>query len=120
MSKTQTSKNTNSKKAVVTFASLTAVARTRATKSADGGRYSVKTRRLVIPADFAGKKCEVKSGGGVLVVVATKDGKYSCHPDQHFVTLPSGTVVADSNLTLEKTELADLPKEAVAYKLPNA
>ena len=117
MSKTQTSKNTNSKKAVVTFASLTAVARTRATKSADGGRYSVKTRRLVIPADFAGKKCEVKSGGGVL---ATKDGKYACHPDQHFVTLPSGTVVADSNLTLVKTEIPDLPKEAVAYKLPNA
>lgn len=122
MSKTQTSKNTNSKKSAVAFFEKNAVVRTRASKSGDGGRYNCKTRRLVIPASFAGKAVAVAVADGIVVVGG--DGNFKCHPSQHFVTLPEGTIDSKKSITLEKvalpTAVAELGDNAVAYKLPKA
>lgn len=115
------SKNsTNSKKSALAFFAENAVARTRASRSSEGGRYNVKTRRLVIPASFAGKSVGVAVAEGVLVVGG--EGGYACHPSQHFVTLPAGTVACEESVTLVKTDLpeavAELGEDAVAYLLP--
>ena len=121
MSKTQTSINTNSKSAMAFFES-NAVKRSRASKSSEGGRYNCKTRRLVIPASFAGESVAVAVADGIVVVA--KGGSFKVHPTQHFVTLPDGTVDSKDSVTLEKTDLPeavkDLGDDAVAYKLPKA
>lgn len=115
------SKNTNSK-AVLAFFSENAVARTRTSKSGDGGRYNAKTRRLVVPTKFSGRAVAVAVADGIVVVGG--EGSYKCHPTQHFVTLPAGTVDSAESVTLEKVDLptavASLGDDAVAYKLPTA
>lgn len=119
-------KNTNSKNSAVAFFEKNAVARTRASRSSDGGRYNCKTRRLVIPASFAGKSVAVAVADGLVVVgVGVGGGTLcKCHPTQHFVTLPVGTVGGSESVTLEKVALpsavASLGDSAVAYKLPKA
>ena len=111
-----------SKNPAAAFFAENAVVRSRASGSGNGGRYNVKTRRLVIPATFAGKSVAVAVSGGVLVVGG--DGKFKVHPSQHFVTLPAGTVDTKESVTLEKTDLpeavAELGDDAVAYRLPEA
>lgn len=122
MAKKSASKNTNSKKSAVAFFTENAVARTRASKAGNGGRYNAKTRRLVIPATFAGKSVAVAVADGLVVVGG--DGSFKCHPSQHFVTLPLGTVAVSESVTLEQAELptavAEAGVDAVAYKLPEA
>lgn len=99
-----------------------AVVRTRATRSSAGGRYNAQTRRLVVPVAFAGKKCAVAVTGDLVVVGVAEDGGYACHPSQHFVTLPVGTVACDKTVTLAVAPLPEAVKksgvEAVAYRLP--
>ena len=109
-----------SQKSALAFFAENAVARARATRGGDGGRYNFKTRRLVVPSSFAGRSVAVAVSGGVLVVGG--DGKFRCHPTQHFVTLPVGTVAVAESVTLEKIALpsavAELGENAVAYRLP--
>ena len=109
-----------SSKSAVAFFAENAVARARATRGGDGGRYNSKTRRLVVPSSFAGRSVAVAVSGGVLVVGG--DGKFRCHPTQHFVTLPVGVVAVAESVTLEKIALpsavAELGENAVAYRLP--
>lgn len=122
MAKKSASKNTNSKKSAVAFFAENAVVRTRASRAGSGGRYNAKTRRLVVPATFAGRSVAVAVADGVVVVGG--DGGFKCHPSQHFVTLPEGTVAVSESVTLEKvalpTAVAELGDDAVAYKLPEA
>ena len=121
MTKKSNSKNTNSK-AVLAFFAENAVARTRASKAGGGGRYNAKTRRLVVPAVFAGKSVAVAVADGVVVVGG--EGSYKCHPTQHFITIPAGTIDSAESMSLEKVALpaavAELGDNAVAYKLPAA
>lgn len=122
MASKSASKNTNSKKSAVAFFEKNAVVRTRASRAGDGGRYNAKTRRLVVPATFAGRSVAVAVADGVVVVGG--EGSFKCHPSQHFVTLPIGTVAVSESVTLEKvalpTAVAELGDDAVAYKLPKA
>lgn len=121
MSKTQNSKNS-----AVAFFSENAVARVRASRAGDGGRYNAKTRRLVLPASFAGQSVAVAVADGLVIAgVGVAGGTIcKCHPSQHFVTLPVGTVAGDASVTLEKvalpTAVAELGDKAVAYRLPKA
>ena len=121
MARKSNSKN-NSKKSAMAFFADNAVARRRATRGGNGGRYNFKSRRLVVPASFAGKAVAVAVSGGVLVVGG--DGEYRCHPTQHFVTLPAGVVDVSDSVTLESVALpsavAELGDEAVAYQLPKS
>ena len=100
-------------KSTLTFASLQ-VARTRAGGNATGGRYNPKTRRLIIPASFAGKRVAVVASGGLLLVGGA--GDFACHPSQHFVTLPAGVVASTAPVTLEAVE--KLPEKVGGVKLP--
>lgn len=122
MASKSASKKTNSKKSAVAFFAENAVVRTRASRAGDGGRYNAKTRRLVVPATFAGRSVAVAVADGVVVVGG--EGSFKCHPSQHFVTLPIGTVAVSESVTLEKvalpTAVAELGDDAVAYKLPKA
>lgn len=113
-------KSAGKKSAVVTFASLQ-VARSRAGGASAGGRFNPKTRRLVVPACFAGKKVAVVVHGELLLVGGA--GGFACHPTQHFVTLPVGVVASASPVDLAVAELpkiagVKLPEDAVAYRLP--
>ena len=103
MAKKSNSKNS----ALVAFFADNAVARTRAGGSGVGGRYNAKTRRLVVPASFAGKSVAVAVSDGLVVVgVGVGGGTLcKCHPSQHFVTLPVGVVAVAESVTLESVAL---------------
>lgn len=128
MTSESNSKNTNAKKTTkktvkktaVTFFTANAVERTRTSKSGDGGRYNPTTRRLTVPTKFGGRAVAVAVANGIIVVGG--EGGYKCHPTQHFVTLPAGTIDSAKKVTLEKVDLpsavASLGDNAVAYKLP--
>ena len=111
---------------VMTFASLQ-VQRSRGGKSGNGGRYNPKTRRLVIPSEFGGKKVALIVDGDKALIGG--EGIYSCHPTQHFITLPSGVIEASQSIDLEplkaeeipaKVQGVKMPKGMIGYKLPKA
>lgn len=111
MSKSQASKNTK----VMTFASLQ-VQRSRGGKSGNGGRYNPNTRRLVIPAEFSGKKVGIIVDSGLVLIGG--EGIYSCHPTQHFITLPNGVIEASQSIDLEPLKAEEIPAEVQGVKMP--
>lgn len=114
-------KSNSNIKPKMTFASLQ-VSKGRKASTSVGGRYSASTRRLTVPSEMAGQKV------GVIVtdelVLVGGEGTFSCHPTQHFVTIPDGVVEVAENVTLEVAEVpatiegVKMPEGMVAYKLP--
>lgn len=88
--------------------------------SSDGGAYNIKTRRLVLPKSWAGKKVGVAVKDGLLIIAEVAGGR-AVHKDQHFLTLPRGVIEADANLSLAKADApADAPAGSVCYELPKS
>lgn len=108
-------KSTAKSTKVMTFASLQ-VQRKRGGKAGNGGRYNPKTRRLVIPSEFSGKKVGIIVDGGKVLVGG--EGIYSCHPTQHFVTMPDGVIEASQSIDLVPLKAEEIPAEVQGVKMP--
>lgn len=105
---------------VATFASL-AVARSGAGGAGVGGRYNPKTRRLVVPASFAGQRVSIVVDGDLLIVggAGAPEASSSCHPTQHFVTVPAGVVPAGSPaVPVDLVPAEKLPASVRGIRLP--
>lgn len=128
MSKSLNAKSTNANDEVMAFFTKNAVEKVRAKGSDDGGRYNPKTRRLTLPSRFAGKKCRFahETGTNLCLIQIADDGKFACHPAQHFITVPTGTFAVSKSATFKRiyrlSVTATLEKDGdiVAYEVPVA
>ena len=126
MSKTQTSKNTNSKDEVMAYFQKNAVQKSRSKGSDDGGRYNPNLRTLTLPSKFGGKAVRFahESGTNLALVQIADDGNFRCHPTQHFIKVPEGTFQIEKAVTFKRvyrlsvTASLDEDGDTVAYEIP--